>query len=296
MRRWTVALAALLTLSALGAGLATAWADDVDPCPEGPEVAVYSALAGAAEFENDRGEMAMAKAGARIAYQGFSLDYSVTGFTWDDESRLPFGSGNDAPWDRFHQVALQADHSGELGKGWGYFAGAKAGAAYEKEMDDSFSLEAFGGLSYGFSESLTASAGVMAGVDAIRASVLPMLNIAWDGRENGRGWYATLGVPETSLGYAFGKALQVHADLGMDGATYRLADDSSVRRKGYVKLEGMQARLMADYSPAEDLTLSLGPTYDFARSLKFYNKDGDEQGSYDLGGALGVAAAIRYAF
>lgn len=252
------------------------------------------AVAGA-DVDDGGGSVAVGGAGATASWRWLSLSYSVAAYGWDDVSRLPFGNGADDPWDSLHSLGLDLRHQDMVDENWGYFAGGGLSADWEEEMGDSGTVHVRGGVLRALSPGLTLSLGAGAWAHKTGLRVLPVLALNY-GSQDDPGFSATLGAPQTWLRYRFNPAWMVRLGARMDGGTYRLADDSVVAGKGYVRRSGVAAALMADWTPSPGLTLSAGPEWHFARSLTLYNKDGDEQDSYGVDAAPGLAARLRWAF
>lgn len=251
-----------------------------------------------ASFDDDQGKMGVYSGGFRARYGIFNFSYNVDSFSWSDKQNLPFGNGQDDPWSSLHRLHLGTNLQGEISDNWSWFGGLFATSSFEKEMEDSFGGGGRLGLVYQISERWEVGFGLAGFVNSISTRVLPFLgNINYDGTDSeGRGFFLHLGYPDLEAGYAFADNLALRAGVNTDSKYYRLADDSTVQAKGFIEISSWQALLRVDYSPANNLTLTAGPTFHFSRKIKTYHRDGDHVATEDLGNALGGMVEVRYKF
>ncbi|WP_461209970.1 hypothetical protein [Desulfocurvus sp. DL9XJH121] len=252
-------------------------------------------VAAPADFDDRDGGVSVARAGVSAFVDRFRLDYDLRTYHWDDGGELPLGGGSDEPWDSLHSLALSAQGGGHLGGAWGWFWTARGGAAWEEEMDDAFSAAAGGGVSYALGRDLSLRAGGVLALGPLGWKALPLASLAWrEGAE--QGFSAGLGLPGSHVTYRFDSAWALRLSGTMEDGVWRLADDSAVERKGYLRESGIRAGLYALWSPLENLDLRFGPEWTFARSMSVYNDDGEKRSSYGLGSALGASATLGYRF
>lgn len=253
-----------------------------------------------ADLEDDRGDVAVTRLMTDASYRFLSLRYAQDIYHWGDSADLPLGNGSDDPWDALHFLSLKAEGHDFFDRQWGWFANAALTSAFEKEMEDSVGASAGAGAIYNFSETVQAKAGVMAGVHPMGYSLLPVLGVDVN-RMAETGWSAALGLPVTEVRYRWagytaekgGWATRLGA--AYDSGTYRLADDSDVERKGYLRTTSVVAGLYQDWRDGA-LSLSVGLEYRFLRSLDVYNDDGEHRNGYSVDAAPGIMANARWAF
>ena len=289
MRRISVAVAATLLLCVLAGH---AWAEEAGK-PEWT-VRTWGAYQGRADVEDDRGSMAESRAGVEAAWRWFTLAYEARSFDFEDPARLPFGNGQE-PFDTLHALSLSAQQGGALGGRWSWFGGASLDSGFEEEMDGSLSGSVRGGVGYALAEDATLRLGAAASVSPLGARGLPVLALAVN-RKAEAGWSALVGVPSTEVRYRWGGRFATRAALSLDDGTWRLADDSPMRRKGYFSESGLTAGLYQDVDLTEAVFASLGLTWSFRRSLEVYNDEGDKSGEWDLDPALGAVLHIGIRF
>lgn len=272
-------------------------AEDDGPGRDRPFASAGAKVIGSAGFDDGEGEVGSTTASISGGYSWLNASYARTDFSWSDVDKLVFGNGADDPWDTLHEIAVSSDHDGMFSDQWGWFAGASVGAAYEEELSGAWGTSAYGGGMYVWNEHTMVTFGAAVSGHETGLSFRPLLGVSWDYiGEDGSGWYAALGSPETNVGYAFSEDFSLTLGLGMDGNTYRLADDSTVVSKGYVGMDDMNLSLAADWALYEDVTLTLAPSYHFGRSMTLYDKNGDKSETYDLDNSYGALLNLSFDF
>lgn len=249
------------------------------------------------DFSDHGGAVAMHSAGAQFAYAPFSASYDQMGFEWSDTSRIPFTSGGDTPFERFHRLALSLSQDFPVTGDWYGFVGLTGTSAFEEQMDGSYGGAFRLGGAYAFSKALRVSFGAAAFVNNVEWRVLPFAGVRWDNRgQDGLGFFASLGVPTTEIGYRVLDDLAFRLEGTADHTFYRLRDDSPVERKGYTKISEYALNFWIDWDLTHDLALTFGPTFAFGRSIKVYDSGGEHQSTHDLDSAFGGRAELKYKF
>jgi len=264
---------------------------------EGPFLSLGGQTLGSAEVDDSDGKAGVTSFVASGGYSWLNLTYSRTDYSWTDKGELPLGNGSDDPWGALHSLTLASDHQGDFDEQWGWFAGGSVGAAYEDELSGAWNVAGYGGAAYNWSEHTTLSFGLAASANELGLEIMPLLGVNWNYvGEDGEGWYAAVGIPNTMVGYSFSKAFSLTLQLDQDGTLYRLADDSDVTPKGYMEQNDMSVALAATWNPLENVSLTLAPSYHFDRSMTIYDRDGDEDKEYDLDNAAGAFMGVSVAF
>lgn len=261
----------------------------------GVEVGAYASTVANADFEDRDAGYAATEAEVSLAYKIVEFSYGMRSFDWDDAAKLPFGNGADDPWDELHTLALSASDAGFFSERWGWFWRAGVESAYEDEMDDSFGATAGGGGMYVINEDWNVSFGLMGFAHPVGAKVLPTVAADWR-RGAERGFSASIGLPRTHVGYRFDAQWAARLALGMDGNTWRLANDSTVDSKGYVNESALRAGLYMLWTPVVNLDVEIGPELVFGRSVQLYNGDGESRSSYAPENAFGASARAAWRF
>jgi len=210
---------------------------------------------------------------------------------------LPFGNGKDDPWEEMHSVSLGYDHSNMFDHNWGYFFNIGGASEFEKEMEDSFSAMGLGGLICNIPEwRMTFRLGGGTFYNPVETNTVPIIGIDWNSRAES-GLSFSLGVPTTQIAYRFSPKTDLSIGIGFgEHGMYRLADDSTVKKKGYLETEGMGGILTFTFAPIEGCTVTLGGVANFDREYTIYDKDGDNGRSYELDDAAGGFASIGFEF
>lgn len=243
------------------------------------------------------GSVAFTSEDLRLQWSMFSLTYSQAQFQWDNIGSLSFGNGVDDPWKRLHRLAFGVEYGGEINDDWFYHTGLTLTSSFEKEMAGSYGGALRGGLGYKLTENVSLLGGIAVMHNPVRTMIAPTLVLEYDGvDQSGAGWTGSIGFPMASLGYQFDTISAVRFNFESTGRTARLADDSTVARKGYVDTSGWQTALYYDWTPSENVRLSLGPEYTFGRTLDIYNNDGNKLKDENVDAAWGGSLRFRYSF
>ena len=264
---------------------------------DGPFLTLETGLTGEAEFDESRAGVGASSLAVEGGWDWLTLRYQRTDYSWSDKEDLPFGDRSHDPWDTLQVIALASEHNGMFNQDWGWIAGLEVSAAFEEELSGSLGVSAYGGGVYMISDQTMVTFGLGLSAHETGLDFLPLLMVGWDGvGQDGSGWFGGLGIPQTMLGYSFSERFSLALELGMDGTTYRLADDSTVWSKGYVEHDEMDLSLAATWHPLENLSVTLAPSYRFGRSMTIYDEDGEKQDSHDLDNTWGLNLDLSFAF
>lgn len=267
---------------------------------DAPELGVSAggSYIGDAGFKGTGGSAQITTGHAALHLGGLTFGYEAQKYSWDDVNEIGFSTGNDDPWDTLHQLYLSYDFEGEINNDWMYTAGVLGTSSFEKEMSGSFGAGIHGGLVHAFNQNWSAAFGAQLFVDGLGLSAMPYLGINYeDFNRDGSGAFMSLGVPSTELGYAFSKESTLRLAWAMDGRTYRLKDDSSVVKEGYIQTNSMIAGLYYDWQPTEAFALTFGPEYHFGREITRFDDEGDKTGdTIKQKSALGLTLQMSYSF
>ena len=263
---------------------------------QGPKLTLEGGYIAQADLSGGKGKFAYSRAGASISYAKFTFSYRRDFYDWDDKARLPFGNGHDDPWKDFSSLTLRASHDGEVNKQWRYFVTAGAFSSFEKEMSGSLGGLGMGGFTYVASPTLQWTFGGAVSYHPIRTRVIPVIGLTWN-RGAEKGWSGSVGYPLTRLAYRFNPqwALEV-GSVGFTRNIYRLANDSTVQREGYLESEHMMAGVGFEYNPAKNCKVNMSLRYFFNRELTTYDKDGDHERNYDVDNSWGGVLSVAFTF
>lgn len=251
-----------------------------------------------ADFTGSGGSAQVSTGQVRVKVGQFSLGYEGKKFAWSDVNRLNFGNGRDNPWGTLHRLRLGYEHEGAINSDWFYSAEIVGTSSFEKEMSGSYGAALRGGFMYLISDNWAAEFGAQVFVNNVNSSLMPYLGIAYENFDaDGAGYFLTLGAPSTEAGYAFSKRAKVRFSFDMEGMTYRLKDNSSVVKKGYLETSSMKIGLYYDWKPTQALSVSLGPEYHFEREMKLYKRNGHRTGpTIKQKSAFGGILQLGYTF
>ncbi len=254
---------------------------------------------GSSDVENGHGSYSVAEYAAAIEWQGLSLTYTGRKYSWDDVAALQFGNGSDEPWETLHNISIGYNKRGVFNDTWGWFAGITGQASFEEEMDKSFSAFGQAGLSYLFSKDWRVHFGVVAMVSYDDPLVAPFIGANYRNPKE-LGLSASIGFPASYVNYRFNEAFALRLGALMSRNSYRLADDSSVAKEGYLSEQDVTTGLYADITPnlfdKGDLSISLGLEYTMLREIEIHDSDYNSLSDTDVDDSFGGFVRLQYTF
>lgn len=246
------------------------------------------------DVDDRNGKYSVSRTNVTARYRWFTLSYRYSHYDWSHPRRLPFGNGDD-PWESFHRIALDGRTSDFITEDLEWFGGATVVSSFEDEVSRSFSLIGRAGLRYAITPDLRVSAGAAGFLSYAHPMILPLVGIEWRNEED-YGFSATLGYPSTALRYRFNDLVRLRATNTWSRDLTRLANDSNVRRKGYVEESAYTAGAYLDLTPLAGLVATVGVEYQYDRRMSIYNKSGHRKGKYDVDDAFGGIFSLGYSF
>lgn len=261
---------------------------------EMPKFEVSTSAYTKGDVDDRNGKYSVTRTNVTASWRWFTLSYTYSDYDWEHPNRLPFGRG-DAPWNSFHKLMFDAKTDDYITEDLSWFGGATLVSGFEDEMTGSFSLIGRGGLRYSFTPELGISAGAVGILSPAHSMILPLVGIHWRD-EADFGFSANIGYPLTALRYRFNEMLRARIVNYWSRDMTRLANDSKVRRKGYVEESGYTAGAYLDIMPLPGLTATVGAEYLYGRDMRIYNKSGHRKGKYDVEDAFGGVLRLNYRF
>ena len=262
-------------------------------------VECYLLFSGAAGFtdSNGQGEVESLSSGIGMNLAGVVVAYDYTSFAWEQVNQLPFGDGKQEPWEQLHRLNLGFDHSDMLNGHWGYFLYIGGVSRFEKEMNESYGAEGFAGLIYRIpSWRLGIRLGGGANYSPVKIEPFPIVSLDWNTSAQS-GFHGAIGFPTTKIGYRFSPKASMSLDFDFgETDVYRLADNSSVKEKGYLETEGCRAVLSGTCSPIPRCSISVGGGVGFEKEFSIYDENGDNRKTHGLKDNPGGFANIVFEF
>lgn len=279
-----VCLFALAVLAWPRTGLA--WED------EGPRFNVYTQGYGRADTD-DGGSYSKVESGVTAGYKWLTFSYTRTKYDWSDSKSVNFSDGE--PWDELNRLALDASFDGYVNEWISWFAAGTLISAFEDQIWDSFSFVPRGGLKFTPAYDWSVRLGAAGFISPVRPIILPLVGVEWR-NELDYGLSASVGFPATRVQYRFNDVVSTRLAARWSRDIYRLSNDSSVAKKGYVEESGYTGGAYLDITPLERLKLTVGAELLFDRKLRLYDKGGDEFTKTDVDPALGAVFRVGYSF
>lgn len=248
-----------------------------------------------AGISNNEGGFSVLSTTASLTYSKLTLTYSRADISWKDVDKLPFGNGKDEPFSNLHDLSLLYNDTGKISSKWRYFAAGGIASSFENEIGD-YKLNVMGGLNYILSPRWSFQFGLIASYMEIKTLVIPIVGFRYRPEKDGTGFSFNLGMPEAYVSYNFTRSVAVRANLRYDVRIYKLDDDSTLEPEGYLERNNLTSGLFLDYSPTQNLKLTVGVIDAFSREWTVYNKDGDKTHDYTVDDALGGLIRLDYSF
>ncbi|OBQ56184.1 hypothetical protein SP90_02335 [Halodesulfovibrio spirochaetisodalis] len=260
----------------------------------GVSVSVSSAYLGDAEVDGSSGSFSTVNSGVEVKACHFSVIYENEAYSWNNRSDLDFVKDGKTPWDTLQKLGVGYDNYYAFDEQNILIYGAQVSSQFEDEITgDSVSVAGLVGYNYWFTENFNVTIGVAAAYNPIDWMVLPAVGLQYTHDK----WVVNLGFPFTNVGYQFSDKFAVRADVGLEQSVYRLSNDSDVAQEGYVRKREAKLSLLADWNCLENMKISFGPQFVFARQMKFYTSAHNRTGSTeDIDGTWGLAANITMHF
>lgn len=221
-----------------------------------------------------------------VGYAGTAYDFSRVG-------RLPFGG--EAPFDALHRWDAGVTVKGGLWQGGSGFVGLRGSLGYERDPGDGLGVSGLAGLIVPLGSQWAITAGGGVSYDRVQTRFVPVASLRYTCAAVPE-LTADIGFPRTEVAWRGGSWWGLRLTGGVEGGTYKLADDSPVAPDGYVSLFSARAGAWVDVQPAPGLSVSLGALYALPGTMTFYRDSGSRIKQYDVGGAPGGAAQLRYEF
>ncbi len=259
---------------------------------------------GNADLEGYGGGYSVGEYATSLEWKKLSFTYTGRKYNWDNAYSLPFGNGASDPWETLHKLTLgiKFDGSFENSPKWGWFGGVTGISAFEDEMAGSLSAFVQGGLTYDLDGDWNTSFGVLGIFSQDDPLVLPFVRLNYRSPRD-LGWSAIIGFPATYASYRFNDVVAVRAGANLSGGNYKLADDSSVVKGGYLEEQELTTGLYADITPqflgaggGGSLRISIGAEYTTLRELKFYDSDYNKLMENDVDDSFGGLLRVQYTF
>ncbi|KMY68344.1 hypothetical protein AAU61_01220 [Desulfocarbo indianensis] len=231
-----------------------------------------------------------------LDYKGFSFQYQRNSYQWSDLGQLPFGNGQDDPWESLQKVGISYTHRGAISDNMDYMAMAGVSSTFEEEMEDSYNVQGMMTATYRLTPLWRVSFGLAARYHKVETTLLPIAGISYN-LATPQGLFASLGFPVTVVGYRFKHGWSLNwGALEFNNNYYRLADDSTVRPRGFLETRDLISSFWVAYQPRKNIKLEAGIHYLFNRELNTYDQEGENEQDHDVDNAWGGFLRVRLEF
>jgi hypothetical protein len=230
----------------------------------------------------------------------FELSGSRIFFDWDNTEDIAFSNGL-KPWDDFTSARLRLKLNYQWNPQWISFGNAYTSAAWEEEIDDSYSYGASIGTIFMGPYNLTWTLGVGSGQGPENGYWGVFGGIGWNQhkKEEGQpGIFASLNWPlKAEIGAVINEKWLVRGNLWSTGRIYRLANDNAVSPSGLVVRSVEATGIFLEYKPIKKFSITLGGSYVFRHQYEIQNENGNKiQSLVNIDAALGATLNFKFKF
>ena len=225
--------------------------------------------------------------------------FKLLRFSWDRPGEYVINTNGRDPWGNLYEVSIGANHGGMITERMSYALMVGATSAYERELDDSFSFHGGGYGMFAINPKWSIAAGALylkhQKVET-DFEIIPVASVSWN-TETSSGPSFTIGLPKTELTWHFSKITTLTIDTSaFEGGIYRLADNSPVRKKGYVEFSGTTCSLHINTLIADRIGLTAGLSQALSRKHKLFDHEGKNEIKYDVGKKPGFFVSMAMSF
>ena len=230
----------------------------------------------------------------------FELSGSRIFFDWDDTEYLAFSNGL-KPWDDLNSARLRLKLNYQWNPQWISFANVHTSAAWEEEIDDSYSYGASIGTIFSGPYNLTWTLGVGSSQGPENWYWGVFGGIGWNQhkKEEGQpGIFASLNWPlEAEMGAVINEKWLVRGNLWSTGRIYRLANDNAVSPSGLAVRLVDATGVFLEYKPFKKFLISLGGSYVYRHRYEIQDESGDKVQSFaNIDASLGATLNFKFKF
>jgi hypothetical protein len=237
-----------------------------------------------------RGEARISRDTPRL---GLDLGWTTDRYDFTRAGRLPFGG--EKPFEALNLLDGGVTSKGPLWRDMNYFAGLRGSLGFERDPGDGFGVSAMAGVALPLGTDWAVTVGGGLSWNRIRTQPFPVVGLHYESPAI-RGLSADLGFPRTEIAWRANAYWGLRLTGSLEENLYKLADDNAAAAGGYVEMLSSRVGLWLDLRPMTGLSVSLGGLYAPAGQMTLYRESGSRLKTYDIGGAPGGAARLRYEF
>ena len=224
------------------------------------------------------------------AYEQFAVD-------WSGLSQLPFGDGKQVPMSDLQRLTLKGHIPYRLDEKRMWLGYLAAEWAYEKQMDDALSLQAYLIYSQYWQPLKSWQIGAYVNYHPVETLYLPIIEYTYNYPfKNRHGYYGHLGFPKSIVGYFLTPKLRTEAGFFYHQAMVKLAEQSVVEPAGYLQSQNWRASWRTHYQWNSDLELHLGLQTNISNTLTLYDQNNQRQGEYAVNNGVGGNLGFSFRF
>lgn len=129
-----------------------------------------------------------------------------------------------------------------------WLSGLGVSMTYEKQTDDSLSMNAYSMIIHKLQDGWSIVYGGTVSYHPVQTRVLPIAGFSYRLKQP-LGWSGTLGFPRSYIGYGLSPQWQISTGLVYNTVLAKLAKDSVIQADGYGEIKAWQSDIAVTYQP-----------------------------------------------
>ncbi|MCI5222188.1 MAG: hypothetical protein D3924_05830 [Candidatus Electrothrix sp. AR4] len=242
------------------------------------------------DIDNTAASMGYTELSAGAEWQFLLLDINHRIYDWGDNAFL----GSKDPLESLTQIVPGVQYYQKFSDTWSVWIKGVALAGFEDALSsESITYNPQVVTFYFPTQRTTLYCGVGMLYHPADTTIYPVVGVAWN-MDAEKGFFGTLGFPETTLRYGFTEKFALKLDVQWDNRIYQLAEDNTVAQEGYLQIEDLLPGLHLEYKPLKNLMLSVGVRRYFDRQLTFFDQEENELTSSEVDESWAYLLGITY--
>ena len=257
---------------------------------EGSGSFVAPATVGSAAMAVWRSEVRVSRDSPRL---GLDIGWTSDHYDFSRVGRLPFGG--EKPFETLQLLDAGVTLKGPLWRRTGYFVGLRGSLGFERDPGDGFGAAGMAGLSMPLGTDWAMTLGAGLSWNRVQTQPFPVVGFRYESPDL-PGFSADLAFPATEIAWRMSDLVGWRLTGNIADNLYKLSDDNPAAADGYVSLFSSRVGAWLDLYPATGLSIGLGALYALPGTMTVYRESGSRLKTFDVGGAPGGAARLRYEF
>jgi len=236
---------------------------------------------------------------SKLEVGNFLLNFSVEKFAidWNHQDGLAFARNVEKPLAEVERYYLKAHFPYRLDNQRLWLGHLGAEWAYENEVDDALSVQAFLLYSEYLNSMRSWQLGMYLNHHPVESVLLPIIEYTYNYPFKERtGYYGHIGFPKTQLGYFINSQLRTDIGFVYHQATIKLAEESLIQPGGFFQSKNWRTSWQLHYLISKEVEVRLGVDASISNKLILYNRDYEEVDYYYGDKGAGWHLGLSYQF